>query len=117
MSFLKKFGQRLLQVVGIVSGVFPVIQAAGSSVSGGNATVQDTFTKIGAAVMTVESVGAALTIPLSGPEKLKGIVPIVAQIVQTSELMAGKKVKDEAAFTKALQTITGGVADLLNAVE
>ena len=127
MTFLKKFGLAIVKIVGIVSGFIPVASAVASNVSGGNQKVEDTFSKIGAAVMTAEAMAAALAggpVPpgsaaagLTGPQKLQMISPIVGQIVQTSELLAGKKVHDEAKFITACQTITGGVADLLNSLE
>jgi len=117
VTFLKKFGLNVLKIVGIVAGVFPVVQGVAAAVSAGNQTVQDTFTKIGAVVMTAEAMGQAVTTPLSGADKLKAAAPLVAQVVQTSELLVGKKVKNEAAFAQAIETITGGVADLLNSLE
>lgn len=118
MSFLKKFGVTLLKVVGVATGFEPLI--APFLPAPAQAKVADTFSRIGAAVATVESIGAAIApsgTVLTGAQKAEGIVPLVGQIVQTSELVSGRKIKDEAAFTAACKTIAGGVADLLNALE
>jgi hypothetical protein len=45
------------------------------------------------------------------------VVPLISQIVQQSQIMTGKKIKNEAQFIAACQTIGGGVADLLNSIE
>lgn len=117
MGWLKKFGQTAIKVVGLASGVLPMINGMATAVSAGNTTVTSDLTKIGAVVSTVEVVGQAVTSGLSGPDKLKAAVPLVAQIVQTSELMAGKKIKNETEFTGAVQDYVNATVRLLNALE
>jgi hypothetical protein len=115
MSFLAKFGQVMLKIVGIATGFEPLI--APLLPAKAQQPFSDSLTKIAQAVGTVETVVGAISGPGNGASKLKGAVPLVAQIIQTSELVAGRKIKDEAAFTAAVQGITSNVADLLNALE
>ncbi len=114
VSFLKSFGLAVARVLGVVSGITPVIESAAPVTR----PVLDKLTQIGAMVMQVEAVFAAISDPAgkTGSQKLKAATPLVAQVIQSSELVAGKKIKDEQAFTAAVTTITSGVADLLNSL-
>jgi hypothetical protein len=122
MNWLKKFGQIALKVGAAYLGFEPLA----ASLLGASApqnktvgTVVNDLTKIGQAVTTVETVFAAISDPTAktGSQKLTAASALVSQIVQSSEMISGKKIKDEAAFTAAVQKITGGVADLLNSLE
>lgn len=120
--WLKKVGLTVLKCVGVAAGFLPIAQAISQPLAGVNesvANLTDDLTKIAAAVQTVEVVVGAISDPnaKTGSQKLKAVTPLVAQIIQVSELMAGKKIKDEAAFVNACSTISGGVADLLNSLE
>lgn len=114
ISFLKKLGQVLAKGAAIALGVEPlVVKFLGSAMPAPVATAVNDLTAIGQMVVQAE---AMLQGSGTGPQKLAAASPLVANIIQTSELMAGKKIANEAAFTAACQKITGDVADLLNSL-
>ncbi len=114
MTFLKKLGQVLLKIVGIALQIEPLAAPFIGSASVKAAGVINDLTAIGQVVVQAE---ALIQGTGTGATKLAAASPLVANIIKTSELMIGKKVKDEAAFVKACQEITGGVADLLNSLD
>lgn len=118
MTWLKKAGQVLLQILKYAAGIMPMVTAALPTL-GAPAKETDTLTKIGGAVVTAEAMITATSDPnaKTGALKLKAATPLVAQIIQASELLAGKKVKNEALFEQACTGITSNVADLLNSLE
>lgn len=115
MTFLKKLGQFLARATAIIAGISPiVIPFLGSGKAGQIAiTSVNDFTAIGQQVLQVEAV---LQTPGSGAQKLAAAVPLVQGIVQTSELVAGHKITNEALFTEGCQDITNGTAKILNAL-
>lgn len=115
MSFLKKAGQMILKVLGAASTFFPLLGGIFPAAS----VVGNELSKIGGVIVTTEQMATAMFGPdtKTGSQKLAAAVPHVAAIIQESELMAGKKVKDEAGFEKACTEITSGFADLLNSLE
>jgi len=117
MTFLKKLGSVLAQGIAVITGIFPLVApffgSSATTVQTVN-TVKDDFTSIGQVVVSAE---ALLTGTGTGPAKLAAATPLVANIIRTSELVSGHKIANEAAFTKACEEITGGVADLLNSLD
>lgn len=122
-SFLKKLGQVLAKGIAIaadVAGLFPLVQPfLGSSATASKAgqivqTATNDLTSIGQTVVTAE---ALIQAPNSGSQKLAAAAPLVEQILKTSELVSGKHIANEAAFSAAAQKITSGVADLLNSLD
>lgn len=113
-TFLSKLGKGLAEGLAIAAGVGPLIAPFLGSKAGADVTtgVND-LTAIGQVVTTAE---ALIQGTGTGAQKLAAASPLVAQIISTSELVAGKKIQNEALFTKACQEITGGVADLLNSL-
>lgn len=116
MSFLKKFGTVLLKIVGVVSGVGPIFQAAVPQSEKVVTKVTDTFTEIANWVMIIEGAFAGMQ-GAQGAAKLEAVLPFVAQAIQRSEVLAHHEIMDEAKFTAAVRTISGGVADLLNSLK
>lgn len=120
MGFLAKLGPILLKVIGVVSGIVPLIQPVLPQHVGDEVKkVSDDLTKVGQVVITVEQMFANAFGPDAkrGSEKLQASVPFIAQIIQQSELVAGHKVADEAKFIKACEAITSGMADVLSSLE
>lgn len=118
MSFLKKLGQTVLKAIGVASGFLPIFQGVfgqGTVV----AQVTDDLSKIASAVQTVEVVVGAVSDPnaKTGADKLKAVTPLIAQVVQTSEIIAGKKIHDDALFIQGCQKLGDGMADILNSLE
>jgi hypothetical protein len=114
-TFLSKLGKALAVGLSIATGVGPLLQPyLGSKASTVVGTTVNDLTAIGQVVTTAE---ALIQTPGSGPTKLAAAAPLVAQIIQTSELVAGHKITNEILFTKACQEITSAVADLLNSLD
>lgn len=114
MSFLKVLGQILSKGLQLV-GLFPVIQpllGSGKAATVVTTAVND-FTKIGTTVVQIETALQGKT----GADKLAAAVPLVQQIIQTSELVSGHQVANEAEFEAACTDITNGVVRLLNSLK
>lgn len=123
MTWLKKVGGILLKVIGVVTGLTPLITGVSQTVlpSGGVATVNKVLTDVtdvADVIITTEQMFQAAFGPdqKKGSEKLAAAVPFVAQILQNAQFMTGKKVKDEAKFEAAVAGITSNFADLLNSI-
>jgi hypothetical protein len=117
VTFLKKLGQVLLRVVGIAAGIGPVITPfLGSGKAGQVAgTVTNDLTSIGSIIVQLETAFAA--VPNStGAQKLQAAIPLVSNIIKTSELAAGKKIANEALFTQACTEYAQATVDLLNSI-
>ena len=84
-------------------------------IASGIAVGVNDLTQIGSIIAQVEAMGQALSLP--GTQKLTAAAPLVAQVVLNSELLIGRKITDEALFTKATQEIASGMADLLNSLK
>lgn len=122
MTFLTKIGKVLLTVLNIATGIGPILKPVLPPKDG--QVIDDTLTKIGGVVALVESAAAAYNVapapgapPLTGVDKLRMAVPLVSQAILTSEMLVGKKIKNEDAWKKAATNLTSAVADLLNAYE
>ena len=119
MTFLKKLGTVLLKVVAIAAGVGPVIQPflGSGKVASVAATAENDLTSIGQVVVQIETAFAALGPSATGAQKLQAAIPLVANIIKTSELVVGKKIANEALFTQACQEYTQATVDLLNSID
>ncbi len=117
MTFLKKLGQILLNVTGIAVGIGPIIQPFLGSGKAAQvvSTGTNDLTAIAQAVLQIEV--ALGNVPGStGAQKLQAVLPLVGNIVKTSELVSGKKIADEAKFTLAIQELSQGAVDLLQSI-
>lgn len=115
MGFLKKLGQILVRATEIAVGIGPIASQYFPAQAGVITTVVNDLTAVGQAVVQAEVFGQALGLP--GPDKLKAAIPAALQIFRQSQIVHGRKVKDEAKFTAAVAQITGGVADLLSSLD
>ncbi len=118
MSFLKKLGQVLLQVAGIATGIGPIIgpflgSGKAASVTG---TVVNDLTSIGSLVVQIETAFAAVP-GSTGAQKLQAAIPLVANVIKTSQLVSGKKIANQALFTQAVQEYVQATVDLLNSID
>ena len=117
MTFLKKLGQTLLKVLAIATSVGPIVQPfmGSGKAAQTTGTVVNDLTNIGSVIVQIETAFAA--IPNStGAQKLQAAIPLVANIIKTSELVSGKKIANEALFTQACTEYAQATVDLLNAV-
>ena len=112
MSFLKHVGQLIAKGLGLLHYFGPVL----SAVVPGAGVVVSELAQIGNVILNIE--GAFNTVTnAKGEDKLRAAGPLVAQVLRASELVAGRKIADEAKFLAASATIAGGVADLVNSLE
>lgn len=115
ITFLKKLGSILVNVAGVAAGVGPLITpflgsgAAKEAVSKG---VND-LTAIAQLAVIIE---AAFPLPGQGVAKYQALVPLVANVLKTSELVTGKQIADEALFTKGAGEVAQGIVDVLNSI-
>lgn len=117
MTFLKKLGQVLLKVMAVATGIGPIIEpllGSGKAATGVTTGIND-LTSIGQVVVQIETAFAA--IPNStGAQKLAAVIPLVSNIIKTSELVVGKKIANEALFTQACTEYAQATVDLLNSI-
>lgn len=114
MTWLKKAGLVLLKVLGVVTGLEPLLSPYLGK--GATATVSkdvNELTSIGNVVLQAETLIQGTG---TGATKLAAATPLVANIVRTSELLTGKNIANETAFITACQNLTGAVADILNSL-
>lgn len=78
--------------------------------------IDKTFDGIVSALGTAEVMVTAINGPnaKSGGDKLKAAAPLIAQIIHSSEALAGKEIRDQAMHDKAILDLTSAAADLLN---
>lgn len=115
VSFLKNFGLGVLRGVGMIPAVTQVLESS----SGQPIPVLDKLSQIGGLVQEVEVIAQTLGGPGQGTAKATAIGPLVAQVVMSSELVAGKKINAamQAQFQKSCVALAGDVADILNCCE
>lgn len=115
MTFLKKFGQVVAQILGLVTGIGPIFGASIPGSASAIAVAGDTLDRILGVILAVEATGAALTLP--GPQKLAAATPQVAQVILASAFLAHHDIADPAKFKASMTQITSGFADLLNSLK
>lgn len=115
-TFLKKLGT-ILKIVGEVAGVIPLIQPIlPASAQTAVAVGEDKLQKALSVVVTVEQAfTSAFGVDSKlGSDKLRAATPFVAQLIQQTELLSGKKPQDPAKFEDAATRLTAALADVLN---
>lgn len=116
MSFLKKLGLVLTQVGATAVGLGPIVAPLFGSGAGkvvqGISTVSNDLTTIASLIVQVELALQGKT----GPEKFQAALNLVGPIIKTSQLVAGKKIADEALLQKGITEVTQGVVDVLNSL-
>ena len=117
MTFLKKLGSFLAQGIAIATGVWPLVSGlfgSNTKMQNGGTTIINDLTSIGQVVVQIE---ALLQQPGTGVAKLGAAAPLVANIVKTSELVAGHKIKNETLFIQGCTDLTSAVAEILNSLD
>lgn len=116
LTFLSKLGSLLAKGLAVATGVWPLVSGLfGSSTKVQQAvpTVINDLTSIGQIVVQTEAI---IQTPGSGASKLAAATPLVANIVKTSEMLAGHSIANETLFITACQNLTSAVADILNSL-
>lgn len=115
MTFLAKLGAFLAKAVAIAAGVGPIIAPfLGAKVQPIEQKAVNDLTAIGQVVVQAE---ALLGGGGNGAAKLAASTPLVQSVIQTSELVSGHKITNEALFTQGCSKVTSGIADVLNALD
>lgn len=115
VSFLKRAGQILANVAAAEAGLEPIFKAALPAAAGATVDKLDLIFK--SVVATEGQFAAAFPTGQNGPQKLLAAASLVGPVLSTVDTIRGKPIADEAAYTKAIQTITGGFADLMNSLK
>jgi hypothetical protein len=115
VSFLKKAGQILANIAAVEAGIEPIFKAALPAAAGATVDKLDLIFK--SVVATEGQFAAAFPTGQTGPQKLLAAASLVGPILGTVDTITGKPIANEAAYTKAVQTITGGIADLMNSLQ
>jgi hypothetical protein len=118
MKWLSKVGSIFLKGLQIYMGVAPIATAAipGDKDDRFVAKMTDSLTQIASIITTVEAIGAAASVPMPGPEKLRVASPLVAQIILSSSMLAQHKIQDEVLFRSGCEKVASGMADILNSI-
>lgn len=118
-SFLKKLGAALANFaktdVPILSSIGAIIQPflGSGKVAQVVSTGVNDLTALAQAGLQIETAMQGKP----GAEKLAALVPLAGTIVKTSEVVAGKKIANEALFTQAVQEFAQATVDLLNSID
>lgn len=115
MNFLKKLGSVVFKIIGMWAGFSPLIgQAVQNSPTG--VKVVGEITQAFGVVTTAEQMFTAAYGPNTKlpSEKLAAARPFVAQLIQQTDLLIGKKPKDEAMFTQGVDDFTSAMVKILN---
>lgn len=114
VSFLKTAGTVLANIAMVEAGLEPVLKQALPA----QASVIDKFDLAFKSVIATEGqFAAAFPTGQNGAQKLLAASSLVGPILSTVDTIRGKQIANEAAYTKAVQTITGGIADLMNSLK
>lgn len=112
MNFLKKLGTIIANAAGIAVGIGPLIQPflGSGKVASGVSTGTNDLLSIAQLVVQAE----AMMQSTPGPQRQAAVLPLITNVIKTSELVANKKIADEVMFNKGCQEITQGVFDVLS---
>ena len=115
-SFLKKLGLALFNFAKAESpiGEFlsPFFKGSSNKVVQEAGVVLGDITQMSQQAVTIETALQGQ----SGTAKLTALIPLVGNIVKSSEAIAGKKIANEDLFTKAVQEDAQATVDLLNSL-
>ena len=115
ISFLKKLGADLAKFAAIAAGVGPIVLpllGSGKAATVATTAVND-LTSIGQLALQIETAMQGQP----GAAKLAALIPLVGNVIKTSELVSGKKIANPELFNKAIQEYCQGTVDLLNSID
>jgi hypothetical protein len=115
MNFLKKIGSFVLKIIGLWTGLSPLL---GGLYAQGS-TADKVIDKFGQAFGVIGSVEQVFTSAFGSghkmpSEKLAAAVPYLSQIVQSTDLLIGKKPHDEAMFAAGISDLGSALVKILN---
>lgn len=114
MTFLKKLGTYLAQAVALVTGLYPLVQPflGSGKASQSIGTAVNDFTLLAQQVITIETAMQGK----SGVDKLTAVIPLINNVIMTSQVVTGKKVANQTLFSTAVQEYAQATVDLLNSL-
>lgn len=116
MDWLKKAGQAIVKFAALTPyGKFFTSVIPGDKDDRILAKIKDSLDDVAAIIVNMEAVGAALN--LTGPDKLKGSIPAIGQIILHSSIMAGKPPKDVALYGEGIQDLANAMVKILKSKE
>jgi hypothetical protein len=113
VSFLKSAGKVLANIAAAEAGIEPIFKAALPASAGGAVDKLDLIFKT--VVATEGQFAAAFPGQQNGAQKLVAASSLIGPVLNSIDTVAGTHVADQAALIAAIQNITGGIADYLNA--
>jgi ribosomal protein L1 len=121
MNWLKTVGSVVLKIVGLWTGLDPLLSRLIPGADTPGTTTNKIYDKLDLAIQQAGLVEQVF-VSAFGPdnkmpsEKLKALTPYVAQLIQNSEALSGFHVKqeNEAKFEIAVAGIASNLADALN---
>ena len=117
-TWLKSIGQKIASGTQAFGALVPIIGGIITTADPDATSGVNTFENIVGTVISVEGAVAGIAgSNITGAQKAQAAAGLVAQFVLAAPFMKGKTVDNQANFTKACQTIAGGVADLLNSLK
>lgn len=114
MTFLKKLGSIIAAVAGVFTGFAPFFLKEVPQAGGIVQTISKDLAAVADAVTNAEALGQMQG--MSGPDRAKYLAPIVAQIILSGTIVAGKKIANQALFLQGCGNVGGAVADILNSL-
>ncbi len=115
ISFLKNAGKILANIAAVEAGIEPIFKAALPASAGPTVDKLDLLFK--SVVATEGQFEAAYPGQQTGPQKLLAAASLVGPVLGTVETITGKPIADQAALVAAIQKVTGGIADYMNALQ
>lgn len=113
ISFLKKAGMIIANVAAVEAGLAPVFKQAIPQA----APAIDKLDLVVHQIVGIEGAfAAAFPGQQTGAQKVVAAASLIGPILSSVDAITGKHIQDESAYVKAVQTIAGGVADLLNSI-
>lgn len=114
-TWLKKFGQIVIEGITIAAGVAPLFAVAKPSAAGTANQIASDLQQLLGVIQQTEVIGQ--TAGMTGAQKLAAASPIVRQQVLVFLQQAGFSVQDQNRFLAATTGLTSVLADLLNSID
>src|SRR5689334_17137471 len=114
MNFLKKLGQILASAALYGVGAGPIAERflGSGKASAIVSTAVNDLTQIAALVTQAE----AMLQNTAGPDRMKAVLPLITNVIKTSEVVSGKKIANETQFNQGCQEVAQGVFDILSSI-
>jgi hypothetical protein len=117
LSVIEKVLADIGKGIEIFEGIEPIVYPVLPQGAQGTATqVTDDLASIGKAVTDATAVTAAIVPGATAASISQAAIPLVNQVLATSELISGKTITNSAAYATAVEQLTNAIIGLLSAV-